>query len=358
MATKTNTEINGKSYYRIKRVVGYEYINGEKKSITKQFYGRSKSEAESKYRSYKDDMIRQEYERQESLQAASNRTVGELMKYYACNVLEDDSKYAPGTRRLYINSYKRHLSDSNLMSAKISDISSEDIQSYYKDLRITKAALKTLHNFMSAFFKWADGKYCTNVLSTVVLPEKPENKMSDDIVIWSDSELEKIKERLSDHPYYPCIVLSLYAGLRISEVLGLKWSDIYDETIHIKRQYYRGSIKDPKAKSFRNIPLHPAIKDVLSTMDHKYEYIFTTESGRLIDYNNFEHRMARAYRNAGIEHKKFHAYRATFITNLCRSGVRLEVASKLAGHSSVSVTAKYYTFISDKEKSEAINSLK
>ena len=78
----------------------------------------------------------------------------------------------------------------------------------------------------------------------------------------------------------------------------------------------------------------------------------------MIDYNNFEHRMARAYRDAGIEHKKFHAYRATFITNLCRSGVRLEVASKLAGHSSVSVTAKYYTFISDKEKSEAINSLK
>ena len=359
MATKTNIEINGKSYYRIKRVVGYEYIDGERTPITKQFYGRSKGDAESKYKAYRDDMIRQEYERRESLTAKTRRTTGELMDYYCDNVLEDNVKYAPGTRKLYADSYKCHLKDSDLSTIHIADLTAEDIQQFYKDLDISQSAIKTLHKFFVAFMKWAvAGRYCSNVLEAVALPEKKENKQSDDIIIWTDEEVQIVKEKLSGHRYYPCIMFGLYAGLRVSEILGLKWSDIENDVIHIRRQYYRGIFKDPKAGSSRDVPLHPQIKKALADMERKSDYIFMTANGYMIDYHNFEHSLKRAYIRAGIEPKKFHAYRATFITNLCKSGVRLEIASKLAGHTSVSVTAKYYTHISDQETSDAINLLK
>lgn len=47
MATKTNTKINGKDYFRVTLDLGYD-ANG--KRIRKQFYGKSKKEAESKER--------------------------------------------------------------------------------------------------------------------------------------------------------------------------------------------------------------------------------------------------------------------------------------------------------------------
>lgn len=359
MATKTNTEINGKTYYRIKRVVGHEYIDGKRVPITKQFYGKSKGDAENKYRDYKDELIRQEYERRDSLTMQSRRTVGEMMDYYIRNVFENNASYSIGTRDLYIGSYNTHLVDSDLIDIRMSDLNSDHIQSFYNSLKTTESGLNTLHKFMKLFVKWASSKgYCNNVLEAVALPEKKKNRLSDDIIVWTDKEVDMIKERLSGHPYYPCILFGLYAGLRVSEVLGLKWSDIYDDTIHIRRQNYRMTIKDPKVGSSRDVPLHPIIKEALEDVPRQGDYIFCTKSGRLIDYHNFEHSLARAYKKAGIEHKKFHAFRATFITNLCRAGARLEVASKLAGHQNVNITAKYYTEISRQESSNAIDLLK
>lgn len=146
--------------------------------------------------------------------------------------------------------------------------------------------------------------------------------------------------------------------MRVSEVLGLKWSDIYDDTIHVRRQNYRGNIKEPKANSYRNVPLHPLIKNALEKTPRRGEYIFCTKNGNLVNFQNFERSIGIAYRKAGIEHKKFHAYRATFITNLCRAGAGIEVASKLAGHHDVNVTAKYYAKVTKEDASYAIELLK
>ena len=49
-----------------------------------------------------------------------------------------------------------------------------------------------------------------------------------------------------------------------------------------------------------------------------------------------------------------HAFRATFATNLAKKGVRLEIARRLLGHSSIEVTAKYYTAVTDDDKEDAV----
>ncbi|QAT44061.1 tyrosine-type recombinase/integrase [Aminipila luticellarii] len=47
------------------------------------------------------------------------------------------------------------------------------------------------------------------------------------------------------------------------------------------------------------------------------------------------------YKRIGIENKRFHPYRHTFCTNLCKKGVPLQTAYKLMGHSSINVTARF-----------------
>lgn len=358
MATKTNTTVNGKDYFRIRRVVGHEIKDGKKVPIYKAFYGRSKTEALKKFDQYKDEQLRAKYLREKKLEHQQNMTVGELMEHYDSQVLAYDSNYASGTRELYRSAYKKHIKGSPLQEIIIKDLTENDVQAYYNGLNVTADALATVNKFMVSFMKWAaTAKYCSDVMGAVKIPQKRKVTKSEDIIVWTASEIELIESTMKGHPLFPLIMFSLYGGLRISEALGLKWSDISDNSINIVRQNYRTDIVPPKYNSTRKVPLHHKVADALEELDHDYEWIFHSKSGNLLDYHNVVRSLNRAYKKYGIPDKKFHAYRATFATNLCRKKVRLEVASKLCGHKNVNVTAKYYTFVDQDEATEAINLL-
>ena len=79
--------------------------------------------------------------------------------------------------------------------------------------------------------------------------------------------------------------------------------------------------------------------------------------GNPLDYHNVVHSLNRFYKCNGIEPKKFHAYRATFVTRLCENGVPIQIASKLAGHENITVTAKYYTDIEQDSMIDAIEKI-
>ena len=68
MATKTNTKVKNKEkeyeYYRVTRTIGHEIVDGKKVPIKKQFYGRSKTEAENRYDDWKDEQLRLKYEKE------------------------------------------------------------------------------------------------------------------------------------------------------------------------------------------------------------------------------------------------------------------------------------------------------
>ena len=167
-------------------------------------------------------------------------------------------------------------------------------------------------------------------------------------------------------------VLAFSSGLRIGELLALRSSDFRDGSIHVTRQVneyydvssgvreYKMVVKEPKSKhSIRVIPLPESVWQ--EYMDYEKEkgqgYLFTTSSGSLINKGNFRRAWMRHLRRAGVEHKKFHACRATYCTILCRSGVPLETASKLMGHADVSTTARFYRMVADAELTEAVQKI-
>ena len=362
MATKTNTSINGREYYRIRRM-----IDGKQKS----FYGKSKLDAERKYKEHLEELARLKYQKNIEL---SEATFGEHAEEYVNNVLSVSQKYAKGTRELYIRIYKNHVKDASICKFRMQDLRASHIQAFYNSLDVSKQTMQSVHKFMSAFFKWiVANDYGANVLSAVEIPVKENTKKNDDIVTWSDDEVRHILKSLTacSVPFRQTFFIKtlLYTGMRISEAMALKYSDIENDVINVERQYVFGEIKPPKYNSCRQIPMHPEL--IKAFEEHRAwheaemikngydtDYIFTTSTGKLYDHSNLRTALKRFYNKHKIPYKHPHAYRATFCTNLCRNGAPLEVTSKLMGHKSLEVTAAHYAQVRQDSKVDAINLLK
>ena len=203
----------------------------------------------------------------------------------------------------------------------------------------------------------------------IMKPEKEDTTKSEEIIIWDDAVLHRLVSTKFDFRADFLIKLMSYSGMRIGECLGLKYGDIWDDTIHVTRQYNLGSLKPPKYNSKRDIPMHPdliiAYKDHIEwhkqdMKDNNYhtDFVFTTKYGTLYEISNLRRAFNRFYKKHNIEPQTFKTYRSTFCTNLCKAGVPLEVASKLLGHKSLEVTAAHYALIQKETKKSAILKLK
>lgn len=358
---ETNTNINGKDYYRLTRV-----INGKKK----QFYGTSKGNAESKYREYLEQLAG--LKRSEQI-FKDNSKLSDRAKEYIENVLRPSSRYAEGTKQKYEEAYRCHIKGTSFDDMAVQRIKASDVQNFYNGLKVSKQTMQNIQKFMKGFVRWLClNDYAEDFLSAVEIPKKPDNKRHENIVVWSDEDIKTIADACVE----PCVpfrasfmpLVLIYTGVRLGEALSLRYSDFADGFVNISRQYNLGEIKPPKYNSARQIPLHPVLQDALQkhmlwhTLEMKKngyqtDYVFTTDSGRLYDPSNIRTALKRFYKRIGVEYKHPHAYRSTFCTQLCKSGVPIQTASVLMGHKNITVTAKFYTGIDGDTKVEAINKL-
>ena len=352
MAKNTTIKRNGKeyNYFRITRTIGHRYKEGKKVPIKKQFVGSSERDAERKYREWLS-------KHEEETVFDNSKTFGELAEFYTENILAINSKYSIGTRELYTRAYENYIRPQNITKSNMSELTAEQIQDFYNNLEVSRSAMANVDKFMKGFMKWQhQNKYGDYLLDSVVIPDKPSRSRQQEIITWSDEELNIILKAEPDYPLLPLIVFALYSGLRISELLGLNWSDV-NNVIYVRRQYYRGKWCSPKGNKQRVVPTHEKIKNIVENADKPYNMIFTTSTGNPLDQKNINRSLDRFYKRIGIPHKKFHAYRATFITNLCRKGVPIQTVAKLAGHENINVTAKYYASVQLDELTEAVNKL-
>ena len=391
MAKRTNCMINGKEYYRLRCKVG-ERADG--KPIMKSFYGSGKKEAEEKYREY-----------MEKLRSSPNKHAGDslakLADFYTYQVFIHED-LAAGTIEMYERQYAKFLAPSRLATRPVKDISSADIQLFFnmlaggeldgKKIEVSQSTISALKKYMVHLFDYLNlNGYCDNLMIKITLPKigrkRPVDTSDDDdlndIQVFSEDEVRAIISTPGRNLFL--YQLALATGLREGELLGLRYSDFVDGTVRVKRQLhyhykimpdktrmYVGEIQQPKSpSSVRSVPLPDNILQALKkhSATHKAEmmangyrtdYVFTSDSGNFLERGNFSTAWRRHLKRAGVEHKKFHACRATYCTVLCRRGVPLETASKLMGHSDINVTARFYRMVSDVEMSlaaEKINDL-
>ncbi|MEO1959236.1 MAG: tyrosine-type recombinase/integrase [Nautiliaceae bacterium] len=139
---------------------------------------------------------------------------------------------------------------------------------------------------------------------------------------------------------YLAILVLFSLGVRISEAVNIKLSDIKDEWIEIKG----------KGAKTRIIPMHPKlkkfIKDYLEFHPRK-EYLFE-KSFKQLTPNQLRYLVQKAFKRVGI-HATPHQLRHSFATLMLDKGARINDVSELLGHKFISTT-QIYTKLSNSLK--------
>ncbi|WP_321383614.1 site-specific integrase [uncultured Enterococcus sp.] len=155
------------------------------------------------------------------------------------------------------------------------------------------------------------------------------------------------------------VILSLYSGMRIGEISGLKWSDIdfENELIYVRRTIARvldessGASKtkliegSPKSRySVRQIPLAYNLKSYLYDKSRGATSEYVIGNGRgLVEPRTVTNHFKKNLKAAGLDNVKFHILRHTFATRCIEKGIDIASLSKILGHQSVKMTLDTYT---------------
>jgi integrase len=150
------------------------------------------------------------------------------------------------------------------------------------------------------------------------------------------SKEEEKKFLASATPYIQDIaIFALNTGLRIGEILSLKW-----ESVNLEKSLL--TVFAEKTHKIRPVPINSEARRVLEfwTLGRKNEFVFYNhETGK--PFVDLKTGFALACRKADIEGVTWHTLRHTFASRLLDRGVDIVTVQQLLGHSTVLVTMRY-----------------
>ena len=200
-----------------------------------------------------------------------------------------------------------------------------------------------------------------------------KNKDTEEIEVFGKYEKQKLNKYLLDSKNIRDVgvLISLYAGLRIGEVCGLKWEDIDIEKkiISVKRtvqRVYVGKnrksrliVTTPKSrKSIRKIPISKFILNKLRKYSMLYPsdcFVLTGERSRFLEPLVYRYVYKKILKRCEIKYVKYHCLRHTFATRCVRVGMDVKSLSEVLGHSNVNVTLSVYVHSSMEVKKRFID---
>jgi integrase/recombinase XerD len=146
------------------------------------------------------------------------------------------------------------------------------------------------------------------------------------------------------------VALSCFAGLRSVEISRLKISDVADSEGEIKQKSILPSQRT-KTKAKREMALfHPSLQYPLSTLIRNRledgalmsDNLIVTSTNKPYQRHYHVQHMKKIYESGNLPNYTSHSGRRFFITEMLRGGANMEVARRMAGHSNIAMTAKYY----------------
>ncbi len=191
----------------------------------------------------------------------------------------------------------------------------------------------------------------------------------DEMVIIQD--VPALIERLRGHRLFPLAIIALFTGMRIGEVLALRWGRVdLDRKIIAVREAIEETkvhgvrLKAPKTKAGRrDISMPDVLVDVLRDMRKvRLEIQIALGLGKLPDdallFAEFggslpsQKYYSKAWSDIGVG-VPFHALRHTHASQLIDAGVDIVTISKRLGHAKPDITLRIYAHLFRKDDSKA-----
>jgi integrase/recombinase XerD len=153
------------------------------------------------------------------------------------------------------------------------------------------------------------------------------------------------------------VYLLLYTGVRVSELVGIKISDIDFLTSHLKVVGKGGKRREIGLRQDVLYLIRQYMKEERSeSVFHHSAYLLVSQRAEKMHRDAVRDWLAKVSREVGFKLHP-HLFRHTFCSRLLKKGVDLTTVSKLAGHSTVNMTAKFYIQTTRQEKMDAVQLL-
>lgn len=166
------------------------------------------------------------------------------------------------------------------------------------------------------------------------------------------------------------VIMCLYTGIRIGELLSLTWDDIDFENniLYINKTLYNYSengkmisyVERPKTiNSNRIIPLSKKLVNILKQIKKtsSSNYIISTRSGKMVQVRSYQRTFKLILDKCNIPYRNFHSLRHTFATRALESGMDVKCLSEILGHKNSIVTLNRYSHSMVDYKSDMMNKL-
>ncbi len=293
-----------------------------------------------------------------------NLTVGKyLERWLADSVL---GTVRQRTYEGYAHMVERHIAPS-LGRVKLKNLTPAHVRGLYRERLDSGLSLRTvqyIHTTLSKALKQAaeDGLIPRNSAASVKAP-RPRRE---EIRPLDREQVRALFEAVSGHRLEALYIVAVTAGLRLGELLGLKWEDVDLDTgtLQVRRVLSEARsgrlFEAPKSGKGRQIRLTRYATEALKRhrkrqLEERMKLaglwqdqglVFPSQVGTPLFARNLQRHFKALLKRAGLPQTiRFHDLRHTCATLLLRQGVNPKFVQELLGHADISLTLNVYSHV-------------
>lgn len=273
---------------------------------------------------------------------ASTLTFSEIFDIWKASKYQNISQSA-------INGYNASFKlSSNLHNMKFVDIKTMHMQDIIINCTKSHGTLRKIKSLYNQLFKYAmENDIVTKDYSDYI--DIGKNKDESSRVPFTADEIKRLFEVEPMIPFVDTILIMIYSGLRIGELLLIK-----SENVDLDNRTLKGGIKTDAGKD-RIVPINNKILDMVAKRKNEgHEYLVTNFKNEQMSYDNYyKEKFLPIMEQLGMVHKP-HDTRHTFATLMNNAEANPTSIKKLIGHNSFITTEKIYTHKDIEELRKAI----
>jgi integrase len=337
----------GKLRWRVD--VTWEYPDGSEKRVRKVSPVNTKRGAEQYERDIRNALANGTYGKRDAEDC-------EMLASFAERYFRDHiGKLKPSTRSAQETIWRVSLLPV-LGDTRLDRIDAASIDTLMRVLRERGLSAKTINNALSSLrtaLTHAEEWKLISAVPRVRWLKVPQQKFD----FFTFEEAASLVERGG----LPMAVVALKTGMRIGELLALRWSDVSMErkSVTVARSVFwakgtahEGDTKTGKVRTLRLTGQVVAALEQLQPDPRKRTgYVFTDAAGKRLTRNGCRRPLWRAQDAAGLRRTGWHVCRHTFASHLVMKGVPLATVQQLMGHTTIAMTMKYAHLAPDHLKS-------
>jgi integrase/recombinase XerD len=179
--------------------------------------------------------------------------------------------------------------------------------------------------------------------------------------ILTEKEISDIFRVLGNSRDQALFALGMYTGLRIAEIIGLRYDQVFRASGGV-RNLLKVIRSKKKNTVYSEIPIHPKLRNRLQSYHKQHDrsqWLFPSDDSATghLERVRAHYILRDAFDSLRLQDASTHSMRRTCLTNMSRAGVPLRTIQDISGHASLSQLQEYLA-VDPADKQRAINLLK